>query len=108
MAQSKVKLVELQGSGNAKEPVGKADLFAFLTANPKAQIALTGSATPLTRDHGKRASIFGVMATWESTAIEFARDPKVVKTLGGGMGDLLIGLNGSKKNGFASYIKLVA
>ena len=107
MAQSKVKLVELQGSGNAKEPVGKADLFAFLTANPKAGIALTGSATPLTRDHGKRADIFGIMAAWEATAIEFARDPKVVKTLGGGMGDLLIGLNGSKKNGFAPYIKLV-
>ena len=108
MAQSKLKVVELQGSGSAKEPLAKKDVDAFLTANPKAKIALTGNASPLTRDYGKRASIFGVMATWESTAIEFARDPKVVKTLGGGMGDLLIGLNGSKKNGFASYIKLVA
>ncbi len=107
MAQSKQKVVELVGSGNAKEPVSRTDLLAFLAANPKAQIALTGGATPLTRDHGKRANIFGTMATWEATAIEFARDPQVVKTWGGGMGDLLIGLNGSRKNGFAPYIKLV-
>ena len=107
MAQSKLKVVELQGSGNAKEPVSKSEVNTFLAANPKAQNVLPGNATPLVREQGKRATIFGIMAAWEATAIEFARDPKVVKTLGGGMGDLLIGLNGSKKNGFAPYIKLV-
>ena len=107
MAQSKVKVVELQGSGSAKEPLAKKDVDAFLTANPKAKIALTGNASPLTRDHGKRASIFGVMAAWESTAIEFARDTQVVKKWGGGKEDLVIALNGTRKNGFAPYIKLV-
>ena len=107
MAQLKVKVVELQGSGNAQEPVGKADVNAFLAANPKAKIALTGKASPLTRDHGKRASIFGVMSQWEGPAIEFARDAQVVKTWGGGREDLVIALNGTRKNGFAPYIKLV-
>jgi len=107
MAQLKVKVVELQGSGNAQEPVGKADVNAFLAANPKAKIALTGNASPLTRDHGKRASIFGVMSQWEGPAIEFARDAQVVKTWGGGKEDLVIALNGTRKNGFAPYIKLV-
>ena len=107
MAQLKVKGVELQGSGNAQEPVGKADVNAFLAANPKAKIALTGNASPLTRDHGKRASIFGVMSQWEGPAIEFARDAQVVKTWGGGREDLVIALNGTRKNGFAPYIKLV-
>ena len=107
MAQLKVKVVELQGSGNAQEPVGKADVNAFLAANPKAKIALTGNASPLTRDHGKRASIFGVMSQWEGPAIEFARDTQVVKTWGGGREDLVIALNGTRKNGFAPYIKLV-
>jgi len=107
MAQLKVKVVELQGSGNAQEPVGKADVNAFLAANPKAKIALTGNASPLTRDHGKRASIFGVMSQWEGPAIEFARDAQVVKTWGGGREDLVIALNGTRKNGFAQYIKLV-
>ena len=107
MAQLKVKVVELQGSGKAQEPVGKADVNAFLAANPKAKIALTGNASPLTRDHGKRASIFGVMSQWEGPAIEFARDAQVVKTWGGGREDLVIALNGTRKNGFAPYIKLV-
>ena len=107
MAQSKVKVVELQGSGSAKEPLGKRDVDAFLAANPKAKIALTGNASPLTRDYGKRASIFGVMSTWEGPAVEFARDAQVVKTWGGGKEDLVIALNGTRKNGFAPYIKLV-
>ena len=108
MAQSKVKVVELQGSGNPKEPVEQSEVDAFLTANPKAKIALTGNASPLTRDYGKRASIFGVMAAWEGPAVEFARDAQVVKTWGGGKEDLVIALNGTRKNGFAPYIKLVA
>ena len=107
MAQSKVKVVELQGSGSAKEPLAKKDVDAFLTANPKAKIALTGNASPLTRDYGKRASIFGVMAAGEGPAVEFARDAQVVKTWGGGQEDLDIALNGTRKNGFAPYSKLV-
>ena len=107
MAQSKVKVVELQGSGSAKEPLGKKDVDAFLAANPKAKIALTGNASPLTRDYGKRASIFGVMAAWEGPVVVFTRDAQVVKTWGGGKEDLVIALNGTRKNGFAPYIKLV-
>ena len=108
MAQSKLKVVELQGSGNHKEPVVESEVVAFLKANPEARIVLTGGPLPLSREGTQRAAIFGVMAEWAGTAKEFTRDDKVHRVWKGGMGDLLIGLNGSKKNGFASYIKLVA
>tara|TARA_R110002110_G_scaffold181519_3_gene387895 strand:+ start:611 stop:937 length:327 start_codon:yes stop_codon:yes gene_type:complete len=107
MAQSKVKVVELQGSGSAKEPLGKKDVDAFLAANPKARIVLTGGPLPLSREGTQRAAIFSVMAEWSGTAKEFTSDDKVHRVWKGGMGDLLIALNGKKKNGFAPYIKLV-
>ena len=107
MAQSKVKLVELQGSGNHKELVEQSEVDTFLTANPKARIVLTGGPLPLSREGTQRAAIFGVMAEWAGTAKEFTCDDKVHRVWKGGMGDLLIGLNGSNKTKFAPYIKLV-
>ena len=91
------------GHGDPKKPRSVAEIVAFITDNPKAVIKVTGSS-PLSKTAGRRASIFAIMAQGGLIAEML---PKF-KRFGGGIKDIQIALNGSKKSSFKPYINLQA
>ena len=89
------------GHGDPKKPRSVGEVIAFIAANPKAIVKITGSS-PLSKTSGRRASIFAIMSQGGSISEML---PKF-KRVGGGVRDIQIALNGSKKNSFKSYIAL--
>tara|TARA_Y100001963_G_scaffold152529_2_gene237533 strand:+ start:167 stop:460 length:294 start_codon:yes stop_codon:yes gene_type:complete len=91
----------LTGSGDNKKPTSVTEIVAYISENPKAKVKVTGPS-PLSKNSGKRAQIFAIMAKGGTIAEML---PKF-KQFGGGIKDIEIALNGSKKNSFKSYITL--
>ena len=89
------------GHGDHKKPRTVSEIIAFIAENPKAIVRVTGSS-PLSKTAGRRASIFAIMSQGGSISEML---PKF-KRFGGGVRDIQIALNGSKKNSFKPYIAL--
>ena len=89
------------GHGDPKKPRSISEIHAYISENPKAIIKVTGSS-PLSKTSGRRASIFAIMSKGGSVTEMLP----LFKKYGGGIKDLQIALNGSKKNSFKPYIAL--